>query len=56
MIAAMCHLYRVTQNATYLHAAEKAQAFTEEHLNNNQTTYYVSKGHSCQPATNTFPF
>ena len=25
-------------------------------LKNNQTTYYVCKGRSCKPATNTFPF
>ena len=30
---------------------------TDEYpLKNNQTTYYVCKGRSCQPATNTLPF
>ena len=29
---------------------------TEYPLKNNQTTYYVCKGHSCQPATNDLPF
>ncbi len=41
MIAAMCHLYRITQNAVYLHAAEQAQVFIEEHLS-EQDSLFVS--------------
>lgn len=32
MIAAMCHLYRVTQNIKYINAAEQAQSFIENNL------------------------
>ncbi len=32
MIAAMCHLYRATQNTTYLEAAVRAQEFIEKQL------------------------
>lgn len=39
MIAAMCHLYRVTGNETYLRAAEKAQKFIEERLCENDTLF-----------------
>jgi len=41
MIAAMCHLYRVTENEIYLHAAEKAQAFIQDKLC-EQNTLYIS--------------
>ena len=39
MIAAMCHLYRVTGDKTYLDAAVKAQKFIEDHLWDNDTLY-----------------
>lgn len=32
MIAAMCHLYRVTQNSKYINAAKQAQSFIENNL------------------------
>lgn len=32
MIAAMCHLYRVTQNLKYINAAKQAQSFIENNL------------------------
>ncbi|MDO4167954.1 MAG: AGE family epimerase/isomerase, partial [Eubacteriales bacterium] len=41
MIAAMCHLYRITANKTYLLAAVGAQQFLENKLC-NQGTLYVS--------------
>ncbi len=39
MIAAMCHLYRVTENKTYLEAAIKAQEFIENELCEKDTLY-----------------
>lgn len=39
MIAAMCHLYRITGNRTYLNAAVKAQQFIESRLCENDTLY-----------------
>lgn len=39
MIAAMCHLYRVTGKAAYLHAAIKAQKFIENKLCENGSLY-----------------
>lgn len=43
MIAAMCHLYRVTGNKTYLEAAVKAQKYVENNLcDKNNLSLYVS--------------
>ncbi len=39
MIAAMCHLYRVTDNKTYLKAAIRAQEFIEDKLCEDNTLY-----------------
>lgn len=39
MIAAMCHLYRVTKNNTYLNAAKHAQSFIENELSENDSLY-----------------
>ena len=39
MIAAMCHLYRVTGKEEYLAAAKKAQEFIEKYLCENDTLY-----------------
>ncbi len=39
MIAAMCHLYRVTENRAYLDAAAKAQNFIESKLCENDTLH-----------------
>ncbi len=39
MIAAMCHLYRVTKNENYLSAAENAQEFIEDKLCENDILY-----------------
>ncbi len=39
MIAAMCHLYRVTGNKTYLEAAAKAQEFIRNKLCDNDTLH-----------------
>lgn len=39
MIAAMCHLYRVTGEETYLNAAVKAQEFIENNLCEENTLY-----------------
>lgn len=39
MIAAMCHLYRITGNKTYLHAAEQAQRFIIDKLCEGDTLY-----------------
>lgn len=39
MIAAMCHLYRVTEKETYLQAAVEAQQFIEGHLCGNDVLY-----------------
>lgn len=39
MIAAMCHLYRVTGNRTYLNAAVKTQTFIESKLCEKGTLY-----------------
>ena len=48
MIAAMCHLYRVTQNRTYLQAAEEAMEFVLENLCEHHILYvsYREKKHS----------
>lgn len=37
MIAAMCHLYRVSQKIEYLDAAKKAESFLETNLTKNDT-------------------
>ena len=39
MIAAMCHLYRVTGKKTYLNAAINAQKFIEENLCEKDVLY-----------------
>lgn len=39
MIAAMCHLYRVTKNENYLNAAKCAQTFIENELCEDDTLY-----------------
>lgn len=39
MIAAMCHLYRLTQNEKYLCAAKQAQAFIENHLTEDESLF-----------------
>lgn len=39
MIAAMCHLYRITENKRYLTAAIKAQQFIQDNLCENNTLY-----------------
>lgn len=39
MIAAMCHLYRVTGNRTWLKAAERAQKFIQNKLCEDDTLY-----------------
>lgn len=39
MIAAMCRLYRLSGNGTYLTAARKADSFIQEHLTENGTLF-----------------
>lgn len=39
MIAAMCHLYRITENELYLETAEKAQKFIEDNLCEDDTLF-----------------
>lgn len=39
MIAAMCHLYRVTRNKTYLGAAVEAERFIQDNLCDDDTLY-----------------
>ncbi len=48
MIAAMCHLYRITGNKMYLSKAVKAQAFIQSKLCENDTLYvsYRENQHS----------
>lgn len=47
MIAAMCHLYRVTENKTYLDAAIYAQQFLQENLCHNDTLYVSYRKGQC---------
>ena len=39
MIAAMCHLYRVTQNIQYINAAKQAQSFIDNNLSEENTLF-----------------
>ena len=39
MIAALCFLYRISQNSTYLQAAERTQQFIEKNLCDGDTLY-----------------
>ncbi len=39
MIAAMCHLYRVSQDKRYLNVARKAQSFIEKNLSDKDTLF-----------------
>lgn len=47
MIAAMCHLYRVTKNKTYLEAAIKAQEFIQEKLCEKDTLHISYRKGKC---------
>ena len=47
MIAAMCHLYRVTANKTYLNAAAKAQEFIQNQLYKKDTLYISYRKGKC---------
>ena len=58
MIAAMCHLYRVTGKKRYLHAAIDAQTFLLDNLSEKETLYnsYRKKKHSNQGYLDDYAF
>lgn len=47
MIAAMCHLYRITENEKYLQAAKNAQVFVMENLCEKDTLFVSYRNGKC---------